>query len=69
MINIKSFHFLNPGKPKIKFIEISTQCFLGIDKGVNNPHDIALDITCLYVMHLSQILCISFHVKPIKILM
>jgi len=56
---MKSFHYLNLDKPKIKSIEISTQDFLGIDKGVYNPYDITLYITYLHVMDLSQILCIS----------
>jgi hypothetical protein len=59
IIIMKSFHYLNLDKPKIKSIEISTQDFLGIDKGVYNPHDITLYITYLHVMDLSQILCIS----------
>jgi hypothetical protein len=45
------------GKPKIKSIEISTQGSLGTCKGVFNPWDITLDLVCLHVVHLSQILC------------
>jgi hypothetical protein len=35
--NMESLPFLDLGKPKIKSIEISTQDFLGIGKGIYNP--------------------------------
>jgi hypothetical protein len=35
--NMESLPFLDLGKSKIKSIEISTQCSLGIGKGVYNP--------------------------------
>jgi hypothetical protein len=65
---MKSFHYLNLGKPKIKSIEISTQDFLGIDKGVYNPHDITLYIN-LFTCYgpIINSLHISFYVRPIKI--
>jgi len=56
-INIEFFPYLAMGKPKIKSIEISTQGSLGTCKGVFNPWDITLDLVCLHVVHLSQILC------------
>jgi hypothetical protein len=34
--NMESLPFLDLGKPKIKSIEISTQCFLGTSKSVYN---------------------------------
>jgi hypothetical protein len=48
------------GKSKIKSIEISIQGSLGTCKGVYNPWDITLELVCLYVVHLSQILCTFF---------
>jgi hypothetical protein len=55
--NIESLPYFDMGKPKIKSIEISIQGSLGTCKGVYNPWDITLELVCLYVVHLSQILC------------
>jgi len=71
---MESVSFLDLGKPKIKPIEISTQGSLGTSKGLYNTWGFTIDLACLQVMHLSQILCISLfmyankniHVKLLK---
>ena len=40
------------GKPKIKFINISTEGSLDTGKKVHKPWGKTLDLTCLHVMHL-----------------
>jgi hypothetical protein len=60
IIKIKSLpFFFYLGKPKIKLIDILTQGFLDTGKGLYKPISKTLDLDCLYVMHLSQILLTS----------
>jgi len=52
-LDMESIPFINLGKSRIKSIRISTKSSLGTGKGVYNTWGITLDLTCLYVMHLS----------------
>ena len=63
----KSFPLFDVGKPKTKFIEISTQGSLGMDKGLYNPWGKTLDLACLEVIHFSHILSTSRFISPKKV--
>jgi hypothetical protein len=52
---IESLPFFDLGKPKTKYIEISTQGLVGIGNGVYNPCGCALDFSFLQAMHCLQI--------------
>jgi hypothetical protein len=54
---MESLSFIDLGKPKITSIEISTQGSLGTGKGLYNTWGgFTIDLACLQVMHLSQII-------------
>jgi hypothetical protein len=50
---IESLPFFDLGKPKIKFIEISTQGSVGTGNGVYSPCGCTLDFVFLQAMHYS----------------